>query len=87
VNGRTVILADGTHLEADFIVLGVGVRPSLILAEQAGLAIDRVSKSTNTSKPAWPESSLRAIPPAGPIRTPVSEFALSIEWLLSAWDK
>jgi len=41
VNGRTVILADGTHLEADFIVLGVGVRPSLILAEQAGLAIDR----------------------------------------------
>jgi NADPH-dependent 2,4-dienoyl-CoA reductase/sulfur reductase-like enzyme len=41
VNGRTVTLTGGTHLEADFIVLGVGVRPSLILAEQAGLAIDR----------------------------------------------
>ncbi len=41
VSGRTVALTDGTHLEADFIVLGVGVRPSLILAEQAGLAIDR----------------------------------------------
>jgi NADPH-dependent 2,4-dienoyl-CoA reductase/sulfur reductase-like enzyme len=41
VNGRTVNLTDGTRLEADFIVLGVGVRPSLILAEQAGLAIDR----------------------------------------------
>ena len=41
VNGRAVTLTDGTHLEADFIVLGVGVRPSLTLAEQAGLAIDR----------------------------------------------
>ncbi len=41
VSGRTVNLTDGTRLEADFIILGVGVRPSMILAEQAGLAIDR----------------------------------------------
>ncbi len=33
--------ASGTVLEADFLVLGVGVRPSLILAEQAGFAVDR----------------------------------------------
>jgi NADPH-dependent 2,4-dienoyl-CoA reductase/sulfur reductase-like enzyme/nitrite reductase/ring-hydroxylating ferredoxin subunit len=41
VNGRSVTLTGGTTLDAGFLVLGVGVRPSLALAEQAGLAIDR----------------------------------------------
>jgi len=41
VNGRTVTLTGGTAVDADFLVLGVGVRPSLALAEQAGLTIDR----------------------------------------------
>ena len=41
VNGDTVTLTTGTALEADFLVCGVGVRPSLTLAEQAGLTIDR----------------------------------------------
>ena len=41
VHDRAVTLSDGTVVDADFLVLGVGVRPSVTLAEQAGLAIDR----------------------------------------------
>ena len=41
VDGKTALLSSGASLEADFLVLGVGVRPSTALAEQAGLATDR----------------------------------------------
>jgi NADPH-dependent 2,4-dienoyl-CoA reductase/sulfur reductase-like enzyme/nitrite reductase/ring-hydroxylating ferredoxin subunit len=41
VDGRQVTLDDGTALEADFVVVGVGVRPAIGLAEGAGLALDR----------------------------------------------
>jgi NADPH-dependent 2,4-dienoyl-CoA reductase/sulfur reductase-like enzyme/nitrite reductase/ring-hydroxylating ferredoxin subunit len=54
VDGTHVRLADGTALEADLIVLGVGVRPALGLAERAGLAVDRgvvVDAYLQTSKP------------------------------------
>ena len=41
IDGSRVTLSDGTRLDADFVVLGVGVRPSIALGAQAGLAIDR----------------------------------------------
>ncbi|MEX2154049.1 MAG: FAD-dependent oxidoreductase [Gemmatimonadaceae bacterium] len=39
--GADVLLDDGTGLPADFVVVGVGVRPNDELASQAGLAVDR----------------------------------------------
>jgi NADPH-dependent 2,4-dienoyl-CoA reductase/sulfur reductase-like enzyme/nitrite reductase/ring-hydroxylating ferredoxin subunit len=41
VNGAAVTLSSGTTIDADFIVVGVGVKPATALAEQAGLALDR----------------------------------------------
>ena len=41
IDGSRVTLNDASTIEADFVVLGVGVRPAITLAEQAGLAIDR----------------------------------------------
>jgi NADPH-dependent 2,4-dienoyl-CoA reductase/sulfur reductase-like enzyme/nitrite reductase/ring-hydroxylating ferredoxin subunit len=41
LEGRVVTLTDATKVDADAVVVGVGVRPAIAIADDAGLVIDR----------------------------------------------
>lgn len=54
ISERSVTLENGELLEADIVVVGIGVRPMTSLAERAGLTVDRgvkVDEYLETSRP------------------------------------
>jgi NADPH-dependent 2,4-dienoyl-CoA reductase/sulfur reductase-like enzyme/nitrite reductase/ring-hydroxylating ferredoxin subunit len=62
IDGKRATLKSGGVLEADLVVVGVGVRPRLALAEKAGLALDR-----GIAVNAYLETSIAGIYAAGDI--------------------
>jgi NADPH-dependent 2,4-dienoyl-CoA reductase/sulfur reductase-like enzyme/nitrite reductase/ring-hydroxylating ferredoxin subunit len=54
IDEQSVTLKDGKRIPADLVVIGVGVRPAIALAQEAGLAVDRgltVDEYLETSVP------------------------------------
>lgn len=84
IDEDAITLKNGERLPADLVVIGIGVRPMIALAQQAGLAMDRgvtVDEYLETSSPA---SLQPATSRAGPTGFPASTSGSSIGWSRSA---
>ena len=78
IDEEGVTLANGERLDADLVVIGIGVRPETGLAEEAGLAVDRGVTVDEYLETSAPISSRRATSRVGRIRSPASASGSSI---------
>ena len=82
IDGNRAMLQNGASLSADLLVLGVGVRPNLQLAQQAGLAVDR-----GVSVDAYMQTSVPGIYAAGDVARwpdPYSQQRIRVEhWVVA----
>jgi len=87
IDGKRVKLKGGDTLDADLVVVGIGVRPRLELAERAGLKTERGLSWISTSWRANRTSTQPATSHVGPIRIVVRTSASNTGLLLNVKGK
>ena len=78
IEGKQALLQGDDHIDADIVVVGIGVEPRLQLAKAAGLISIAASWSIRACRPVIPIFSRQAMSPDGPIPTPAKAFVWSI---------